>query len=104
MIALEVKYHRKCLTNLYNRARDTDSESGNDHFHGIVFAELVAFMEEHRREECIAPIFKLTNLACMYKARLEQLGVVVEGHIHTVDVSISRSQSTFTGKRHSSNF
>ena len=50
MIALEAKYHLKCLTNLYNRARaleNADAEKGsNEHFHGIAFAELVSFMEE----------------------------------------------------------
>ena len=74
MIALEAKYHLKCLTNLYNRARaleNADAEKGsNEHFHGIAFAELVSFMEELRREESIAPIFKLTDLSYMYKTRL----------------------------------
>ena len=73
MIALEAKYHRKYFRNLYNRARvlysvDAQNDSDNDHFHGIAFAELVALMEEHRREEGIVPIFKLTDLAFMYKA------------------------------------
>ena len=88
MIALEAKFHRKYFRNLYNRARalynvDAQNDSDNGHFHGIAFAELVALMEEHRREEGIAPIFKLTGLAFMYQARLEQLGVGVAGHTHT---------------------
>jgi hypothetical protein len=54
MIALEAKYHRKCLTNLYNRARTsmnaaTKVEEGDD-LHGIAFAELVTFMGDFRRE------------------------------------------------------
>ena len=48
MITLEAKYHLKCLSTLYNRARATDSTSSdsdsNPHLHGIGFAELVAFM------------------------------------------------------------
>ena len=79
MVALEAKYHTKCLANLYNRARAaTESaiaDTGIDaRLSGIAFAELVTFMEENRREE---GIFKLSDLACMYKARLERLGVSV---------------------------
>lgn len=71
MDALEAKYHLKYLMNLYNTARPSDkadAEKGsNDHFHGIALAEVVAFMEELKREESIAPIFKLTDLADMHK-------------------------------------
>ena len=63
MIPLEAKYHRKCLVNLYNKARALESTVSNKtcdaHLHGIAFAELVAFMEDLRKED-IAPIFKLT--------------------------------------------
>ena len=88
MVALEAKYHTKCLANLYNRARAaTESaiaDTGVDvRVSGIAFAELVTFMEENRREEGIVPTFKLSDLARMYKARLEQLGVSVEGRIHS---------------------
>ena len=88
MVALEAKYHTKCLANLYNRARAaTESaiaDTGVDaRVRGIAFAELVTFMEENRREESIVPTFKLSDLARMYKARLEQLGVSVEGRIHS---------------------
>jgi len=86
MIALEAKYHRKCLVNLYNRARALENtvsvKSCDAHLHGIAFAELVAFMEDLRKED-IAPVFKLTDLALMYKTRLEQLGIDVGGRIHT---------------------
>ena len=82
MIALEAKYHRKCFVNLYNRARALENTVSNKccdaHLHGIAFAELVAFMEDLRKED-IAPVFKLTDLASMYKTRLEQLGADVEG-------------------------
>ena len=77
---------------------DAQNDSDNDHFHGIAFAELVAFMEEHRREEGIAPIFKLTDLALMYKARLEQLSVVVGSLIHTFRLK-TRLMSVFPDLR-----
>ena len=53
MIALEAKYHLKCLSTLYNRARATDSTSSdldsNAHLYSIAFAELVAFMDHSSR-------------------------------------------------------
>lgn len=76
MISLEAKYHRKCLTNLYNRARTsmnaTFNKDSDDNLHGIAFAELVTFMEEFRKEG-FAPIFKLSDLADMCKNHLKQL-------------------------------
>lgn len=47
MIALEAKYHGRCLVALYNRARKARATHVNeDHanLHGIAFAELVAYM------------------------------------------------------------
>ena len=40
-------------------------------------------MEEMRGDEDSAPIFKLTDIAKLYKVRLEQLGVTVSNRIHT---------------------
>lgn len=72
MIPLEAKYHCKCLIELYNRARPASSSDADDdpdgHLHGIAFAELVAYMEDFHAEGFIAPVFKLANLAQMYKA------------------------------------
>lgn len=86
LIALEAKYHHKCLAALYNRARSARShavEDSNANLHGIAFAELVAYIEDFRSESSIAPVFKLADLAEMYKARLEQLGAAIDGRIHT---------------------
>ena len=88
MVALEAKYHTKCLATLYNRARaateSATADTGVDAcVSGIAFAELVAFMEENCREEGIVPTFKLSDLARMCKAPLEQLGVSVQGRIHS---------------------
>jgi len=102
MIAIEAKYHSKCLVALYNRAARSSSADNNEEadLHGIAFEELVAYINEFRIEKKIAPAFKLADLAQLYKARLEQLGVVTEGRTHiTVETpiafSISRHQSTF---------
>ena len=71
-----------CLRSLYNRARQA-APKGNDGdyscLHGIAFAELVAY----KSDEDSAPIFKLKEIAQLYKDRLEQLGLTVERRIHT---------------------
>ena len=86
MVAIEAKYHNKCLCALYNRSRQASPKDGDgeeDRLHGIAFAELVVFMEDMCSDEDSAPIFKLTDLAKHYKVRLEQLGVTVNNRIHT---------------------
>ena len=81
MVALEAKYHTRCLAALYNRARAATSSSSG--IYSIAFAELVAYMEDFQTEASIAPVFKLADLAQMYKTRLEQLGVEIDGRVHT---------------------
>ena len=90
MIALEAKYHTKCLLNLYDRAKQADNTriAPDAHLHGIAFAELVSYMEEYCEEENVSAAFKLSDLVNTYKARLEQLGVVVEGRIHSTRLKI----------------
>ena len=87
MIAIEAKYHKSCLTALCNKARavagSTSGSNQHNNLDSIALAELVAYMEDCRNETDIAPVFKLTDLAQLYKARLEQLGVEVDGRVHT---------------------
>ncbi|MGH0153333.1 UNVERIFIED_CONTAM: hypothetical protein FKN15_028536 [Acipenser sinensis] len=59
MIALEAKYHLKCLVKLCNRAADS---TGADDSTGA-FAELVAYMEDVHMEESVSPVFQLADLA-----------------------------------------
>ncbi len=83
MIAIEAKYHSKCLAALYNKARSAKqvcSESNDSHLHGI---ELVAFMEDFRMEQNISPVFKLADLAKLYQTRLEELGGSTKSRVHT---------------------
>ena len=89
MVALEAKYHTKCLVSLYNRARKTKAEGHTDMdekeaLSGIAFAELVMYIEEMRQlDEETAPVFKLSDLSQLYTARLEQLGVKLDAKVHT---------------------
>ena len=86
VIALEAKYHRNCLTTLYNKARQAtekqEKKENYSHLHGIAFAELVAYMEDMRDEESVS-VFKLTDMVSLYKKRLQQLGVTVGNRIHS---------------------
>ena len=89
MVALEAKYHAKCLVSLYNRARKAIAEgqrgiNETEALSGIAFAELVMYIEEMRQlDEERAPVFKLSNLAQLYTSRLEQLGVKRHVKVHT---------------------
>ena len=89
MVALEAKYHTKCLVNFYNRARRARAKGykGTDNketISGIVFAELVLYIEETRQQdEESSLVFKLSDLSQLYISRMEQLGVKVDMRVHT---------------------
>lgn len=75
MVALEATYHTKCLVGSYNRARKAKAEGlkGTDQKEitsGIVFAELVMYIEETRLDGDTAPVFKLADLAQLYNSRI----------------------------------
>ena len=81
MVALEAKYHSKCLLALYYRAKTTvDAEPKTDHegvMSRIVLAELVLYIEETHLEEGTAPVFRLADLAKLYTTRMEHIGVAL---------------------------
>ena len=88
MVAREAKYHKKCLTSLYNRVRAAktlaeESQSKVDVISAIVLAELVTFIEETAKEEDTAPVFKIADLTKLYTTRMEQLGIVLETRVRT---------------------
>ena len=88
MVALEGKYHAKCLLALYNCARrvKTDAQQGIDReceISGIVVAELVMYIEETRLDASTAPVFKLADLAHLYKFRMEQFGIMSDSRANT---------------------
>ena len=86
LIAQDAMYHLCCLVSLYNRARETKAASDSDPDalnHGIVFAELVSYIEDVRTDTEVAPIFKLADLVSLYATRLKQLGTNEESRIHS---------------------
>ena len=81
MIAIEAKYHAKCLVSLYNDVRSLEIKSKSEEeksmssLHGISFASLVSYLEEHRDSGETAPVFKLADLTNLYSEKLLELGV-----------------------------
>ena len=72
MVALEAKYHTKCLVGLYNHARKAKDEKFKDIddrkvASGIASAELVMYIKETQQmDKERAPVFKLNDLAQLY--------------------------------------
>ena len=90
MVAIEAKYHARCLLGLYHRVRKANLEGLEDNGQGhaastsgVVFAELVLYIEESRQHHESAPVFKLAELSQLYKSRMEQLGVEVDSRVHS---------------------
>ncbi|KAG1654981.1 Glycine receptor subunit alpha-3 [Nymphon striatum] len=87
VIAIEMKYHLKCLVSLYNRAKSTACQQPPHNqiyemYHSIAFAELVTYIEEELTE-MITPVIKLANMVKMYSTRLEQLGNLKGERVHS---------------------
>jgi len=86
MVALEAKYHTKCLVSLYNQARDQmRSATLNDSINSssldeLAFAQLVAYIDEKIDEEI--PVLKMCELAKLFSSKLEELEVE-HGKINT---------------------
>jgi hypothetical protein len=84
MVAIEARYHKRCLSALYNRASQVflghqsnkaDREE-DQRFRSIALAELLSYIEEARKcEQGLDPVFRLAHLVNMYKDLLIDLGV-----------------------------
>ena len=81
MISQNVVYHRACLVAVYNRARakniDKDKNQGQQRMEGIALAELIAHMKDTHIESDAAPVFRLAELARLYKTRQKLIGADV---------------------------
>ena len=87
MVAIEANYHVKCLAALCNRVRklqtpSAEEDSNETSLHGIAFASLVSYLEEFRDCENVA-VFNLVELAKLYSAKLEELGITSSSKINT---------------------
>ena len=51
--------------------------------HSIALAELLAYVEDVRTDESVAPILKLVDLVKLYTVRLEQLGVKQQNRLNS---------------------
>ena len=72
---------------LQNRVRKGESEgpkykAKEREVSGIVFAELVLYIEETRLDGDTAQVFKLANLVEHYQSRMQHLGVELETKFH----------------------
>lgn len=80
-IAQEFKYHKDCLTTLYNRERchlaalqkQENEDSQKKGIHPLVYSELLAYIVETNTNSDAPVVFKLADLITLYKQRLEQL-------------------------------
>ena len=88
LIALEANYHSKCLSMLYRKAQHVkeekeESEQPHHRLDGITLAELVSYIEEFATSNAELPIFKLADLANMYKSCLQRLGCDTTARVNT---------------------
>ena len=87
MIAQDSVYHSKCLLTLYRNSSQKQLGEGytenEKKIHGIVLAELVSFIEQSATNQNTAPVFKVADLAEMYKTRLIELGAHSPNRVHT---------------------
>ena len=87
MVAIEAKYHARCLANLYYRAKlqnNNDGVQSSDKLsHGIALAELLSYMEDIRRDSAFAAMFKLADLTTLYESRLKYLMNTSTERVHS---------------------
>jgi len=85
VVAQEMKYHPRCLVELYNLERaylnavkqeEKGNRRGNESY-PVAFSELVIYIMDSKvtNTEATPVVFRLADLAALYKSRLEQLGV-----------------------------
>ena len=85
MVAIEAKYHAKCLVGLYNQARklklSLNSKNASSYkpidIEELAFSELVAFIDENQGVEVEVEepaVLKLSDLVKFYSSKLSELG------------------------------
>ena len=82
LIAIDAKYHAKCLVSLYNRARKFKSSTSKSNqpqmpttdLDELAFAELIAYIDYFLQCEDLAAL-KLSELATFYQIKQQELGI-----------------------------
>ena len=78
MITSDAQYQTKCLVKLYkctHLSLKDQEDSSEKVLHGIVFAELVPYIESNRVSMETKPIFKITDIKNHYISRLNELAL-----------------------------
>ena len=80
---------------LYNHGRkeqvaQQQISSKDDEVSGIVFAELIMYIEEVCLEASISPVFKLTDLAQLHMSRTQQFGVLSDKRMHACTTQLKQ--------------
>ena len=88
LVALEAKYHAKCLVALYTKAERAESvnkASGSSRHesmcHAIALADIVSYMEDCKYDQSVIPVFPMPEIVNMHSDRLKQLGI---DHLSTI--------------------
>ena len=87
MIVQDAMYHPLCLLTFYKKAKSVNDHSApivdeEKELHGMDLAELGAFMQQERDRLGGNCVFKIANLAGLYKKRFEDPGGVLPERVH----------------------
>ena len=86
MIAQDAMYHKNCLLSLYRRKSSKTCDSNDDddqskQIHGQSLAELASYIEQAASQDTTR-VFKLTDLAIIYRDRIRELGGHAPDRVH----------------------
>ena len=87
MIALDAMYHSTCFLNLYSECNQKETDVTYDdtdkQIHGQVLSEHAQYMEQVAKDDIKNNVFKLVDLARLYKERAIELGGHTSERVHT---------------------
>ncbi|CAH1107918.1 unnamed protein product [Psylliodes chrysocephalus] len=87
LVALEAKYHKECLVDLYYRARRCkmcqDGDSATNLCEGIAFSNLLIYIQGKLEESGGDYIFKMIDIVKMYTQYLSDLVGEIKNMEHT---------------------
>ena len=93
MIAQDAMYHPLWLLAFYKKAKSANGNSApivdeEKELHGMVLAELLVFMQLERDRLGGNCVFKMADLAALYKKRFEDLGGVLPERVHSTRLKL----------------